>query len=315
MKVVETKVCVKLYRCGIHHVAIPSCSLPLASRHILQKEGEGEHHVPSDLVRRIFCKKRQRNPTVTTHAEYAALVQEGLLDQRDFDDDMESPNFAKVGRVPSQRNGGRSAPRLINRPRCMDTGIKHDGTVDAMRYEESDEDIPRDTALVHQDFLEECDNEIAVTTSRKGQPLRLGDIPGNEHAAEWVKRLRVSNTPYRKGGLKSRKSSKASCQQETTLADSSVLDSSEAKKFLSQYCSDDYMWEDTLPTVYDSDSSGTFIVPAYVRSIYFDTAQKVLVRGLQPTLRVTNYINEICELCRKDTYQHSCKILCRCTPA
>ena len=24
-----------------------------------EKEGEGEHHVPSDLVRRIFCKKRQ----------------------------------------------------------------------------------------------------------------------------------------------------------------------------------------------------------------------------------------------------------------
>ena len=77
-----------------------------------EKEGEGEHHVPSDLVRRIFCKKRQRIPTVTTHAEYADLVQEGLLDQRDFDDEMESPIFAKIGRVPSQRNGGRSAQQL-----------------------------------------------------------------------------------------------------------------------------------------------------------------------------------------------------------
>ena len=130
-----------------------------------------------------------------------------------------------------------------------------------------------------------------------------------------MKRLRVSNKLYRKGGLKSRNRSKACCEQETAFADSSVLDSSEAKNFLTEYSSDGYMMEDPLPTVYDSDSSVTWNVPAYVRTNYLDAAKKVLVIGLQPTLCVTKYIDEICELCMKDPFQHSCKIRCRYTAA
>ena len=66
-------------------------------------EGEGEDQVPSDLdwpgaadsgdeyVPRVACKKRQTFPSVTTYAQYTTLVQQGLLDESEFDDKMESP--------------------------------------------------------------------------------------------------------------------------------------------------------------------------------------------------------------------------------
>jgi len=152
----------------------------------------------------------------------------------------------------------------------------------------------------------------------KRKPLRLGVISEKKHAAEWVKRLRVSNQPYSKGGLKLTNRSNTCREQEAALAscqpDSSDVESSEAMTCLSEYSSEAYMWEETLPTAYDSDSSDTSHVPQYVCANYFHAAKKLLVRSLQLTLCLRNFIDELCELCRKDTFQHSCKIRCRVTP-
>ena len=93
-------------------------------------------HVPTDFecsatsgdeyVRRFGCKKRRQFPSVTS--------------------------FANVGRAPLKHNGRRRFPRLIKRPRLMDTGIECDGTVDAIPDDESDDHISRYTALCNKTF-------------------------------------------------------------------------------------------------------------------------------------------------------------------
>ena len=67
----------------------------------------------------------------------------------------------------------------MKRPRRFCTEIQADGTVDAISDDEWEENISRERAVAQENFLEECQQEMEATTSRKCQPLRLGDLSQN----------------------------------------------------------------------------------------------------------------------------------------
>ena len=76
----------------------------------------------------------------------------------------------------------------MKRPRRLCTEIQADGTVDTISDNEWEENISRERAVAQDDLLDECQNEMEATSSRKRQPLRLGHllVSQNVDLPEWA---------------------------------------------------------------------------------------------------------------------------------